>query len=133
MALNDLVKPAVSVIAVAAVATAGFAAGYLVARDPQLLRRVARSLAGGLEKMSAAIAMSREEIADLWAEVRDDAQQDVEVGGAGEKTAAAASATAATARKKATAKRRQKTRSASTRSRAVSARTSKGTKASRRQ
>jgi hypothetical protein len=95
MGPNDFVKPAVGLLAVAAVTTLGFAAGYIVARDPALLRRLARSIAGGLERVSSAVALSREELGDLWAEVRDEAQHAGDDGSAADAPLAAAGATAA--------------------------------------
>lgn len=78
MNANDLLKPGAVVLGITAVGALGFAAGYIVARDPQVLRRVARALAGGVERVAGALAESREELADLWAEVREDARQDIE-------------------------------------------------------
>jgi hypothetical protein len=76
--LKDLTKPGAVVLGVAAAAALGFAAGFIVARDPALLRRLARSAAGSVERVTAAIAESREELADLWAEVREDARDSLE-------------------------------------------------------
>jgi hypothetical protein len=66
------------VLGVAAAGALGFVAGFVVARDPEVLRRLARTMAGGVERISGALAESREELADLWAEVREDARQDIE-------------------------------------------------------
>ena len=78
MNAKDLLKPGAVVLGITAVGALGFAAGFIVARDPQVLRRVARALAGGVERVAGALAESREEMADLWAEVREDARQDIE-------------------------------------------------------
>lgn len=78
MDTKDLMRAGAVVAGVAAVAALGFAAGYLVARDPRALRRLARSAAGGLERIETALAETREEMSDLWAEVRAEARQDVE-------------------------------------------------------
>jgi hypothetical protein len=51
MKAEDLVKPGAVVVGIAAAAALGFAAGYLVAKDPALLRRLMRSLAGGVERL----------------------------------------------------------------------------------
>lgn len=75
---KDLLKPGAIVLGIAAAGALGFAAGFVVARDPKVLRRMARALAGGVERMTGALAESREELADLWAEVRADARHDVE-------------------------------------------------------
>ena len=75
---KDLVKPGAIVLGLAAAAALGFAAGYLMARNPELARRAARAVAGGWERVGGALAESREEIADLWAEAREDARTTVE-------------------------------------------------------
>ncbi len=75
---KDLLKPGALAVGIATAAALGFAAGFVVARDPALLRRLARAVAGGLERIGVAVAESREEIADLWAEVREDARQEAE-------------------------------------------------------
>lgn len=79
MNTSDLLKPGAVVLGIAAIGALGFAAGYVVARDPQVLRRMGRAIAGSVERVSGALAESREELADLWAEVREDARQDIEV------------------------------------------------------
>jgi hypothetical protein len=91
MDAKDLLKPAALVLGIGAAGALGFAAGFIVARDPAAFRRVARAVAGGVERVSLAVAESREELADLWAEVREDARQDIEA-----KAFAAAAAGAAT-------------------------------------
>ncbi len=75
---KDLLKPGAWVLGLAAAAAVGFAAGFVVARDPALLRRLARAVAGGVERVTVAVAESREEFADLWAEVREDARHAAE-------------------------------------------------------
>jgi len=92
MNASDLLKPGAVVLGIAAVGALGFAAGFVVARDPQVLRRVARALAGGVERVAGALAESREELADLWAEVREDARQDIEAQAFASASVAAASA-----------------------------------------
>jgi hypothetical protein len=76
--LNDLRKPLVALLSLAAAATAGFVAGYLVGRDPETARRVAKSIAGGVTRTRVALAEARESLADLWAEARNDAQREIE-------------------------------------------------------
>jgi len=68
-----------ALLGLAAAGALGFAAGFIVARDPRVLRRVAGAIAAGAERVSVAVAESREELADLWAEVRDEARADAEV------------------------------------------------------
>ncbi|MCX8113933.1 MAG: hypothetical protein N3D71_02555 [Burkholderiaceae bacterium] len=75
---KDLLKPGAVVFGVAAAAALGFAAGFVVARDPAALRRLARAVAGGVERVSVALAESREEFADLWAEVREQAREEIQ-------------------------------------------------------
>jgi hypothetical protein len=73
-----LFKPAALVASLAAAAAVGLAAGYVIARDPQALRRFARVAAGGLQRLQVAVAETREEIADLWADAQDEARHDIE-------------------------------------------------------
>lgn len=76
--LNDLQKPATAVLVVGAAAAAGFIAGYMIGRDPELARRMARSVAGGLTRLQVAAAEAWENIGDLWADSRAEARRDVE-------------------------------------------------------
>jgi hypothetical protein len=78
MKAEDLVKPGTLVLAVVGAAALGFAAGYLVGRDPQLLRKLLRSGAGGFERLAGAFAETREELADLWAASREGAREAIE-------------------------------------------------------
>jgi hypothetical protein len=72
MNIENMTKPAGVLLGLAAVAAASLAAGYVIARDPKAIRRLTRALAGGVERVSAAVAETREELADLWAEARED-------------------------------------------------------------
>lgn len=73
---------ALGVAGLAATALLGFAAGMIVARNPQALRsaarRVARDAAQGLEQVSLLAAQAREQMGDLWAEVREEARVDLD-------------------------------------------------------
>lgn len=100
MQAKDLMKPGAVALAVAAAAALGFAAGWLLARNPDLARRAARALAGGWERVGGALSESREELADLWAEAREDARATVD-----DEAFSAAAAAAATASAMATAAR----------------------------
>jgi hypothetical protein len=71
-------KPLTLIAGAVLFAAAGFTAGYVVARDPRVLRRLARAAAGGLERISVAVAETREELSDLWADVKDDARHTAE-------------------------------------------------------
>lgn len=95
--LKDLARPPV-LLAMAGSAALGFAAGYLLGRDPQLLRRVAAAVAQGWEQWRMAMAEAREDLADHWAEATEAARQDIEEAAfAAGTTEAAAAATAAAA------------------------------------
>lgn len=76
--LNDMQKPLVAVLALGAAATVGFVAGYIVGRDPETARRLAKSMANGLTRTQVALAEAMENIGDLWAEARADAHRDIE-------------------------------------------------------
>lgn len=76
--LNDLQEPATAVLVIGAVATAGFVAGYLVGRDPELARGLIRSAAGGLTRLQVAAADAWENVGDLWADARAQAQREIE-------------------------------------------------------
>jgi len=81
MKIEDVTRPgvlALGVMGVAATALLGFAAGVAVARDPELLRRTARSLARGLERATLMAAQAREHVGDLWAEAREEAIAEVD-------------------------------------------------------
>lgn len=107
MKIEDVTRPgvlALGVMGVAATAVLGFAAGVAVARDPELLRRTARSLARGLERATLMAAQAREHVGDLWAEAREEAIAEVDAAdfnraaknaGKGAPAAAAAPSTAA--------------------------------------
>jgi hypothetical protein len=91
--LNDLQKPLVGVLALGAAATAGFLAGYIVGRDPETARRLARSVAGGLTRAQVAAADAMESLGDLWAEARAEARREVEDERFAEESTIAAAAT----------------------------------------
>jgi hypothetical protein len=106
--LKDVSRVGGVLVAAAAIAALGFAAGYLAGRDPERLRRWARAAAGGLERMQTALAETREELADLWAEVRADARADVEEAAMAAAQEAAAKASAAAVVKAAAAATRRR-------------------------
>jgi hypothetical protein len=95
--LNDLQKPAAAVLVVGAAAATGFVAGYLVGRDPELARRLARTLAGGLTRLQVAAAEAWENLGDLWADARAQAQRDIEAERFADDTGAPEAAPEATA------------------------------------
>lgn len=76
--LEDLQRPAVALLALTAAAAGGFAAGYVLGRDPALARRLAGSLARGAVGAQVAFAEAIESLGDLWAEATEAARQDVE-------------------------------------------------------
>jgi hypothetical protein len=73
-----MAKPADLLVGMATLAALGLAAGYLVTRDRETLRRVVRIAAGSVERVSAALAETREELADLWAEARDATRREMD-------------------------------------------------------
>lgn len=75
--LKDLVRPPV-LVALAGSAAAGFVAGFLVGRDPQLLRRLMTAAAQGWEQARLSVAEAREDLADQWAAARETARHDIE-------------------------------------------------------
>lgn len=92
--LKDLVRPPV-LLALAGSAAVGFAAGYLIGRDPQLLRRVLAAAAQGWEQTRLSLAEAREDLADQWAESTESARHDIEEAAFSAAPAAAASAASA--------------------------------------
>jgi hypothetical protein len=88
---KELVRPSV-LLALAGSAAVGFAAGFLVGRDPQLLRRVLAAAAQGWEQARLSVAEAREAVADQWAEARDEAVDRVEQAAFAGSVAAAAAA-----------------------------------------
>ncbi len=116
--LKDLARPPV-LLALAGTAAVGFAAGYLLGRDPQLLRRVLAAAAQGWEQTRVAVAEAREDLADQWAEASESAQHNIEdaafaAGPAAVTTATIVAAPVATARKAGSPVRRTKRARAST-------------------
>jgi hypothetical protein len=75
--LKDFARPPV-LLALAGTAAVGFAAGYLLGRDPQFLRRVLAAAAQGWEQTRLAVAEAREDLADQWAEATESARHDIE-------------------------------------------------------
>jgi hypothetical protein len=98
VALYDNVKPIALVAALATTAAAGFAVGYMVGQDPRSLRRWARTLACGVERAQLAFAEAYENLADLWADVREDARRNIEEHAMARATGTAAAASSAAKR-----------------------------------
>lgn len=92
--LKDLVRPPVLLV-LAGSAAVGFAAGYLIGRDPQLLRRVLAAAAQGWEQTRLSLAEAREDLADQWAEATESARHDIEEAAFAAAPTAAASAASA--------------------------------------
>jgi hypothetical protein len=97
---KDVLKVGSVLAGAAAIAALGFAAGYLAGRDPQRLRRWTQAAASGLGRIQTALAETREELADLWAEARADARAELEEGALATAREAAAEASAAALVKK---------------------------------
>jgi len=71
---KDLFKPLGAVAALAGSAALGFVAGYAVGRDPEAAKRLMAFVARGIDRVSLAVAETREELGDLWAEARSEAR-----------------------------------------------------------
>lgn len=85
MKIDELARPGLivlGVVGIAATTLLGFAAGVVAARDPQALRRtvrrVALEVARSLERATLMAAQAREQVGDLWAEVREEALGEVD-------------------------------------------------------
>ena len=78
MDLKDLQTPLIGALGLGAAASAGFVAGYIVGRDPELARKLTGALASGLTRTQVALAETWENLGDLWAEARDEAREQVE-------------------------------------------------------
>ena len=111
MKIEEVARPgmlALGIVGIAATALLGFAAGFAVARDPDILRRTARRLARGLERATLMAAQAREHVGDLWAEAREEALAEVDAAdferAAASAAKAAPTAAATAAPKKATRK-----------------------------
>jgi hypothetical protein len=75
--LKNLAQPPV-LLAIAGSAALGFAAGFLLGRDPQLIRRALAAAAQGWEQARVAVAEAREDLTDQWAEATESARHDIE-------------------------------------------------------
>jgi hypothetical protein len=71
---KDLFKPLGSIAALAGSAALGFVAGYAVGRDPDGAKRLMQFVARSFDRASLAVAETREELGDLWAEARSEAR-----------------------------------------------------------
>lgn len=71
---KDLFKPLGSIAALAGSAALGFVAGYAVGRDPAAAKRLMQFVARSFDRASLAVAETREELGDLWAEARSEAR-----------------------------------------------------------
>jgi hypothetical protein len=71
---KDLFKPLGAVAALAGSAALGFVAGYAVGRDPEAAKRLMVFVARGIDRVSLAVAETREELGDRWAEARSEAR-----------------------------------------------------------
>lgn len=88
MKIEDFTRPSLltlgvlGVVGLAATALAGFAVGVAVSRDPEALKRSARSLARnaarGIEQATLLAAQAREHLGDVWAEARQEALAEVD-------------------------------------------------------
>ena len=74
----DMLKNTVAIAAVGAVSVGALAIGTLVTRHPETARRAVRTLMHGAQRVGLALAQSREDMGDLWAEVRDELRDDLD-------------------------------------------------------
>lgn len=79
MKLEDMLKGAGAVAAVGAVSVVAVGIGALVTRHPDTARRAVRMLMHGAQRVGLALAQTREELGDLWAEARDDLRNDLDL------------------------------------------------------
>ena len=112
MAWTDTMRPVVLIAAFGATAAAGLTLGYMAGRHPDTLRRWARALAGGVQRTELAFAEARENLADMWEDVRAQARHAVEDEAMAQ--AAAAGRSASTASTPAARKTRSTRRTAAT-------------------
>jgi hypothetical protein len=75
---KDLFKPVGTLVAMAGSAAIGFVAGYALGRDPTAARRLLQAVARGVDRAQLAVAETREELGDLWAEARASVQAEWE-------------------------------------------------------
>jgi hypothetical protein len=94
---KDLFKPLGAVAALAGSAALGFVAGYALGRDPEAAKRLMAFVARGIDRVSLAVAETREELGDRWAEARSEARARWEEAQFAEHEAEAAAAAAADA------------------------------------
>jgi hypothetical protein len=76
--LNDLQKPSVAVLVIGAAATAGFVAGFLFGRNPEMAQGMVRAVANGFTRLQVTAAEAWENLGDAWAEARAESQRDIE-------------------------------------------------------
>lgn len=135
MDLKDMQTPLIGALGLGAAATAGFVAGYIVGRDPELARKLTRALASGMTRTQVALAETWENLGDLWAEARDEARDQVEAERfaeqPGEVVAEEAEVTEAAAKKKTPRAKKKKQASRRTRPAKSASRTSRARKTSR--
>jgi len=77
MSLYDMVKGTAAVTAVAAVSLGALAIGTLVTRHPNTARRALRTMLQGVQRVGLALAQTREDLGDVWAEARDELRGDL--------------------------------------------------------
>jgi len=107
MKIDELTRPGLIALGIAATALLGFAAGVVAARDPAALRRTVRRVAleaaRSLERATLMATQAREHVGDVWAEVREEALGEVDAAdferaaASAPKASRAAAGTAATA------------------------------------
>ena len=130
MSVEDFQKPIIAVLGLGAAATAGFVAGFVVGRDPETARKLARTLASGVTRTQVTLAETWESLGDMWAEAREQARSDLEDERFGEQTvevvaAAGQAAEQVKPRKKAPAAKKKQPKRAKSKRRVADAKAGK--------
>jgi hypothetical protein len=75
---KDMTRPAGVLSGLATLTAMGLVGAYLLTRDRETLKRVIQVAAGTVERVSAALAETREELFDLWEQARDEARHEMD-------------------------------------------------------
>jgi len=78
--ITGMIKNTAAVAGIAALSVGAVAVGTIVTRHPETARRALRILMQSAQRMGVALAQSREDFGDLWAEVRDELRADMDFG-----------------------------------------------------
>jgi hypothetical protein len=78
MSVEDMLKGTGAVAAVGLVSVAAVGIATLITRHPETARRAVRTLMHGARRVGLALAQTREELGDLWAEAREELRDDLD-------------------------------------------------------